>query len=87
MKSTVMLLAALGLLLGCRASAVGEHFGEAYGENVARMIADPAASQETVPVEGLEATTATGVAENYHENQKPRSQRERQEDSGILKVR
>jgi len=88
MRSTVMLLLAMGLLVGCSyGSAVDRHFGEAYREDVARMVADPAASKEIATVEGLEGTTAEGVTENYHKGQKAESQRERQQDSGILKVR
>jgi hypothetical protein len=82
-----MLLVTMGLLVGCQTSAVDEHFGEAYREDVARMVADPAASRELATVEGMEGTTAPDVVKNYHENQKTEVQRERQQDSGILKVR
>ncbi len=87
MRSTVMVLLTMGLLVGCHASAVDRHFGQAYHEDVARMVADPAASREVATVEGLEGMTAVGVTETYHENQKIESQRDRQQDSGILKVR
>jgi hypothetical protein len=87
MRFTLMLLAAMGLLVGCHTSAVDRHLGEAYREDVARMVADPVASKEIAAVEGLEGTTTEGVIKSYHENQKTESQRDRQQDSGILKVR
>ena len=75
---TLIAIAALSSLscLGC-ASAVQEHWGEAFEANKAAMIANPDAGQE--PDDGItdfEGTTVETVMEQYRKDQgQPRGQK------------
>ena len=63
--------ASLALSLGCNGrTAVSNHYGEAYRENVARMTENPLAGQATVSIEGLDPQTADEVMDKYHELQR-----------------
>ena len=63
--------ASLVISLGCYGnSAVQNHMGEAYRENIARMTENPLAGQATVPVEGIDPRTTEQVMEKYFELQR-----------------
>lgn len=66
---TLGLLALCALGAGCAHSHVDEHWGESYRTAKVTQVAHPEASDEVRPVEGIGATTADHVTDNYHERQ------------------
>jgi hypothetical protein len=67
-RFATLLVCVAPFLLGCALydSHVERYWGEAQRENTQRMIADPAAEQNTEPVMGLDPVTGQIVLENYH---------------------
>jgi len=66
---SVVVLVCLALVVGC-ASNVEKHFGEAYAENNAAMIADPEAGHVVDDgITDLEGTTVETVMETYRKGQ------------------
>lgn len=90
--ATVWILSlAAGLAVACasKPDRVAEDMGNAMASLRERQTANPDASEELVPVEGLGATTAQDVVTNYHENQRTEAQQERQErqrDNGLVDI-
>lgn len=71
------------LVSGCRGPlAPTPGFGDEVRENKNAMIANPDAGvQNTEGVEGLASSTAHGVLDNYHANEKYENQEKRQKAS------
>lgn len=94
MSRTVATFCALTtLILGggvsCAPATVAENYGRATSEAAARQIQNPESSETRNPVDGLGATTAAEVIQNYHENQKTAAQerrQERQRDNGLVDI-
>jgi hypothetical protein len=80
-------LALAGLCTGCQ-HLFGEtpkSFGIAHIEAVERMIAHPEApEQNTEALTGVEAPTARGIVENYHEGEKRENQEQRRDRPTII---
>ena len=63
----ILLLTSVGCISPDR--HVEEHWGESYTELKAQQIQDPSAGDVTRPVQGLGATSADHVTQNYHSRQ------------------
>ena len=80
---------ALAGLCGCAPRTVADSYGRATREVAARQIQNPESAESRIPVDGLGATTAAEVIQNYHENQKTAAQerrQERQRDNGLVDI-
>jgi hypothetical protein len=70
--SAALILSLLLVGLGCQASHVDKHWGEAYRAAVARQLAEPEAAavnaDEPAP-QGLDGVTAEEVVGKYHKDQ------------------
>jgi hypothetical protein len=91
MRESILLfsIVAIFALVGCRGPLSPEPQG--YGASVrsanARMVVNPDASKNVEPVEGISPSTAEGVLENYHWNQRAINQKNRNsEDSDRISV-
>jgi len=80
-------LAVAGLCSGCQHLFGETHpsFGIAQTEAVERMIAHPEAPERnTEAVSNVEAPTARGIVENYHEGETRDAQNERRDKPTII---
>jgi len=77
-STTLLAIAVLGTAAGCNSyypfvnhnSLVGERWGEAHADNVAKMTANPDAGRVDRGPIALDGTTGTLVGESYRESQK-----------------
>lgn len=89
-RIAILLVVASGMVLGCSSTPgpLGTSHGLAQRKIVEGMTADPTAPQRnTAPLLGVGPGTAARISENYHENQKTRSQEKRREATGLVEVR
>ena len=85
-RSTLLCATALIWLLGCAQVGPSQSHGKATEDFSSRQTQNPDAADKRIDVEGVGATTAADILENYHQNQTTEAQerrQERQRDNGL----